>query len=784
MPRKPAKKTALPRRRWRWGSLLWKLALVLLVLAACGAAYLDAVVQKKFEGRKWALPAKVYARPLELYPGLHLPRAELERELRALGYRAQSGWQAGSWQAAGSSMSLHTRGFRFSDGEEPARHLQLHWQDGTIADLGSPEAVVRLEPLHIGGIYPAHQEDRLLLRLAEVPALLTETLVLIEDRHFYRHFGLSPRGIARAFVANVRSGRVVQGGSTLTQQLVKNFYLHDRRTLSRKAQEAVMAVLLERHYDKDTILETYLNEVYLGQSGQRAVHGFALASLHYFNRPIQELEPHQIALLVAIVKGPSQYNPWRRPQPALERRNLILGLMADNGLLEAWQAKVFQARELDVAATASGGQPGYPAYVELVSRQLQRDYRAEDLSSEGLEIFTAFDPRVQWQAESALAGVLKQLEERHRLKANTLEGAVVVADPANGEVQAVVGGRSARFAGFNRALDAQRPMGSTIKPVVYLTALERGYSLASPVLDAPITLKSAQGKTWSPQNFDKRSHGEVLLVQALAQSYNQATVRLGMEVGVERVLDTLRRLGVERRFQPLPAVLLGTPALSPLEVTGLYQTLAAGGFHSPLQAIREVRDAQGRPLRRYGLSVEQRVTPEHAFLMQYALVGAVREGTGRGVYRSLPEERVLAGKTGTSNDQRDSWFAGFSGDRLAVVWVGRDDNQPTPLTGSSGALQVWAELMRHSQRDLDLQPPERMPFLAVDRVSGAKTGRACPDALLLPFRAGTEPQHQAACQDEHRGVIDWLRRFWEANSTAPRAARRRKMAACREDDCP
>ncbi|TNF36025.1 MAG: penicillin-binding protein 1B [Gammaproteobacteria bacterium] len=760
--RKPAagkkSRKATPRPR-RWLGMLWKTALAGLVLVLVMVAYLDAIVQRKFEGKKWALPAKVYARPLELYAGLSLPKTELLRELQALGYRQATGWQAGTFQDAGDLVHLHTRGFRFSDGVEPARHLQLQWQGNGLVALGHAAPIIRLEPLHIGGIYPAHQEDRLLVRLDDVPPLLLKTLVQVEDRNFYSHWGVSLRGIARALLVNVQSGRLAQGGSTLTQQLVKNFYLTAERSLWRKAVEAVMAVLLEVHYSKDAILETYLNEVYLGQSGPRAVHGFGLASLHYFNRPVGELELHQIALLVGIVKGPSQYNPWKHPGRALERRDLILDMLADENIVPRWQANVAKSRALDIAGSTRGGQPGYPAFIELVSRQLREEYRPQDLSSEGLEIFTAFDPRVQWQSESALAGVVAQLEQRHKLAAGTLQGAVVVTNPVTGEVQAVVGGRSPRFAGFNRALDAQRPIGSTIKPVVYLTALERGRTLATLVDDSPLQVKGPKNTVWSPRNYDKQSHGEAMLVTALANSWNQATARLGMELGVANVLATLKRLGVERTFPPLPSVLLGSVAMSPLEVATMYQTIAAGGFQAPPRAIREVRDARGRPLSRYPLALQQKASPEATFLLQYALVGAVREGTGRSVYNTLPADRVVAGKTGTTDDQRDSWFAGFTGDRLAVVWLGRDDNQPTPLTGSSGALTVWGEIMRYSEQSLDLVPPDRVQFVAVDRHSGAKTGSACPDALMLPFVKGSEPTQMAACQQEGRPIIYWLRRL-------------------------
>lgn len=737
-----------------------KLLLAVLVLACCALAYVDEVVKEKFTGKKWALPAKVYARPLELYAGLTLPRGEVLRELRALGYHEGSGNQAGIWQVTASGLEVHTRGFRFWDSQEPPRHLHLDWQGDTLTTLGVSGAdVIRLEPLHIGGIYPAHNEDRLLVRLQDVPPLLTKGLIEVEDRSFYDHFGISLRGIARAMWVNAQSGRMAQGGSTLTQQLVKNFYLSQERTLGRKMLEAVMSVLLDFHFSKDEILEAYMNEVYLGQSGPREIHGFGLASMHYFNRPVNELELHQIALLVGIVKGPSEYNPWRHPDRALERRNLVLDVMAEEKIISEAQATAAKAHDLDVAGSSRGGQPGYPAYLDLVARQLQRDYRPEDLSSEGLQIFTAFDPRVQWQSESALTGVLTQIETRRKMKPDTLEGAVIVTDPGTGEVQAVVGGREARYAGFNRVLDAERPIGSVIKPMVYLTALENGWTLASVLEDKPLSVKGPKGTVWSPLNYDRHSHGNVLLVSALDESLNQATARLGLQVGVGRVVATVHRLGIDKPLQPLPSLLLGAVEMTPLEVATMYQTIAANGFHSPLRSIREVLDINGKPLKRYPLTMTQKISPEAAFLLQYAMVGVVREGTGRPLANILPPERIVAGKTGTTDDQRDSWFAGFSGDRLAVVWVGRDDNQPTPLTGATGALPVWGEIMRYSRESLSLTPPDRIDYHTVDRSTGAITGRACPDAVMLPFVKGTEPQTHTACEDEAGGVMDWLRKL-------------------------
>ncbi|HHH47965.1 MAG TPA: penicillin-binding protein 1B, partial [Gammaproteobacteria bacterium] len=401
------------------------------------------------------------------------------------------------------------------------------------------------------------------------------------------------------------------------------------------------------------------------------------------------------------------------------------------------------ARKLGVTPRASSGVTRLPAFMDLVRRQLRRDYSDQDLRSEGLRIFTSLDPEVQQAAEAALSGQIA------RLPGEDLQGGSVTVDVNSGEVLAVVGGRDPRFAGFNRALDAQRPIGSLVKPAIYLTALARGdYTLATLLDDGPLSLDLGGGETWQPRNFDHQSHGQVPLFQALAQSYNQATARLGLALGVPAVLDTLHALGVERELPAWPAQLLGIASLSPLEVAQMYHTLAAGGFRTPLRAIRAVLTPQGEPLQRYPLEVVQAVPALPVFLLDAALVNAVRHGTGKGAYRRLPESLIVAGKTGTTDELRDSWFAGFSGDRLAVVWLGRDDNQPAGLTGARGALRVWADTLRRLDvRSFEPPEPLGIEWAWVDSYSGLRIDKDCRSAVRLPFAEGTAPRERARCQD-------------------------------------
>lgn len=678
-------------------------------------AHLDRVVRDKFEGQRWALPARVYARPLELYAGQRLKPDELQAELERLNYHAAAKPTVpGYFHREGDSFRVKTRAFRFWDGREPDRFLEVTFEDGKVSGLHELEsdrpdpALVRLDAMLIASIYPTHNEDRVLVRRKEIPDLLVNTLMAVEDRNFYRHMGVDPRGIIRAAVSNLQAGAVVEGASTLTQQLVKNFYLNADRTFERKIKEAYMALLLEYRYSKDEILEAYANEIYLGQDGSRAIHGFGLASAFYFNLPLSELDAAKTALLVGLVQAPSSLDPRRHPEAAEKRRDLVLDLMVRDGVIEPEVAA--QAKTEPLGLQEGGGRPtgAYPHFITLVRRQLQRDYRDEDLRSEGLNIFTTLDPQVQATAETALPTRLAALEKQRGMKSGTLETAAVVTSVNQGEVLAVAGGRESGYAGFNRALDAVRSIGSLVKPAVYLTALSQPnrYTLTTSIQDRPVSLPDGN-KRWEPKNYNHKVYGAVPLYSALVRSLNLATVNLGLSVGVGKVADTLYSMGVQRKIRKVPSLLLGSVSMSPLEVAQMYQTIAAGGYRAPLRAIREVVDAQGRPLNRYPLAVEAVVDPKAAYLTTWAMQRVVTQGTAKWLGGKLPEGMTMAGKTGTTDDMRDSWFAGFSGDKVAVVWVGRDDYKPMGLSGGTGALRVWGELMLAMENEpLPSDPPD------------------------------------------------------------------------------
>ncbi len=731
----------------------------LLFCFVCGAfifvsyiGYLDYTVRQQFVGKRWSIPARVYASPVELYAGLNITQREFENLLGQLNYYRDYQLSApGTFYKKSNTIFLKSRRFTFWDTQQESQALKIQFNASSITDMtrldnAANVAIFRLDPVQIGSFYPTLKEDRILIKLENAPDALIQGLLATEDRNFYQHVGISFKAIARAIYVNLKAGSLVQGGSTITQQLVKNFYLNAEKSFVRKANEALIALILEFRFTKDNILEAYLNEIYLGQNKASAIHGFGLASEFYFGRPLDDLDLSQIASLVAMVRGPSYYDPRRHPERANKRRNLVLDEMQKQGYITKRQAIKAKQEKLKVVAKTHRPANRYPAFMDLVKRQLRQEYRNEDLTTEGLRIFTTLDTFVQNKLEQTVTSKLNSLEKKPNVA--KLQSASLVTRRDSGEIVALMGSRYPNSAGFNRALDALRPIGSLIKPVVYLTALEYPdkYTVTHKVSDTAITVKGAKGKHWTPKNYDNIEHGEVELHTALSHSYNLATVRIGMDVGIARTAKTLRNMGVSREVKLYPSLLLGASPLTPLEVTQLYQTLAGDGFATPLRSIREVVAQDGERLQSYPYTVRQSVDPAAAYITNTLLQEAMREGTGRSAYLFLPKELGLAGKTGTTNQLRDSWFAGFSGDYLSVVWVGRDDNKPAGLTGASGALQVWIRLMKQIARQpVNLIPPETIEMQWIDPVNGLLADENCEQAKLYPFISGSAPQLTSPC---------------------------------------
>lgn len=715
---------------------------------------LDQGITQRFEGRIWQLPAHVYARPLELYVGKLISVEQLIFELKYLNYQSvgQLPQKSAQYRHVDNSFEIKTRDFVFWDGNEPVHSIRVKIENNKVVELTNVYSnnnadLVRFDAGYLTGIFPSHSQDRVLLKLDDVPDVFIKILLLIEDRRYFSHWGVDPQSIARALVANLYSGQAVQGGSTLTQQLVKNLFLSREKKISRKINEAFMSLLLEYHYDKKLILETYLNEIYLGQDGKRAIHGFGLASEFYFGKSLKYLSIDEMALLVGMVKGASYYNPKRNPERARERRNSVLSILAQSDLITMRQFEGLSTKAVTTIKHANSGR--YPAFIDVVRLQLQQDYQAEDLSSEGLRVFTTLDPYIQFKAEQAIKNTLPVLSKDEKL-----QSAAVVVSPLNGDVLAVVGDRNPSYKGFNRALNAERQIGSLIKPVLYLTALEdeSKYTLATLLDDSEFIYQDTNQLDWKPENYDKKYHGDVTLYEALLKSYNVPAVRTGLDVGLDKVTETLFALG-GKQVSAYPSLTLGAVNMSPMEVASIYQSFSANGFHSPLRSVTAVLDKERKPLERYSLDVDIQVEPEAVVLVNSALIDVTKYGTARYLSKNL--DLQVAGKTGTSDDLRDSWFAGFSGDVVAVVWTGFDDNLPTTLTGSSGAMKIWLNLVKEVA-----YKPYQLPQLAdiekhwIDRNNGLLAEQDCENAVELAFIKDTQPDQLSDCESE--GSSNWF----------------------------
>ena len=750
-----SKKFKLGKFKFSYGYLVLQLSVITLLCGIVYIIWLDHRVRSEFEGKRWALPARVYSRPIELYIGARMGKGDLLDSLNSLGYENVATLIGpGQYKKQENSVRFINRVFEFWDRQESSKNIRINFSEGRIQGIIDEEnseslSVFRLESQLIGKIYPEHNEDRVLVSYDDVPQFLVDALIAVEDRHFYRHIGIDLKGMLRAMFSNITSGGLHQGGSTLTQQLVKNYFLTRERTFRRKFNEMIMAILLEKHYSKAEILSVYINEIYLGQNGSRGIHGFGTAAEYYFSRPLNELKPEEIALLVALVRGASFYNPRSHSDRALKRRNLIISLMQQQGYLSANEAKVIIAKPLRISEKPSWTNAKYPAFLDLVRRQLKRDYQADDLRTEGLRIFTTLNTLYQDIVERTLPKRLARLEKYKKLSVGSLQTAAVITSVETGEVLALAGGRDKASNDFNRALDAVRPIGSLVKPAVYLTAIMKPekYNSLTLLEDKPISLKQNDGSYWQPKNYDEVTHGNIALHTALAKSYNLATVHLGMHLGLNEVVKTLHSLGLKTDIPEYPSLLLGALDLSPFQVTQMYQTLASGGFLVPLRTIKEVLDKNGKPIQRYGLELKQTLDSRSVFITRYLLTEVASSGTARSIAARLPAFLPLAGKTGTTNGLRDSWFVGFGDDVLGVIWVGRDDNQSSGLTGSSGALQAWIDIMQGLKpRPLSLITPEGVEWAKT--LQGRRVPDDCPGAVAYPFVRAYLPETSGTCQND------------------------------------
>ncbi len=722
--------------------------------------HLDRQIAQRFaEFAASTQPSRVYARALILRPNIAMTADVLEAELQASQYQSTATARPGSYQRDGGQFAIHTRDFRDPAGAWPDQQIRVRIAGNRVAAItdvaGKALAEARIDPARIATFYGPRQREQRPLKLSEMPPLLVAGVQAVEDRSFKHHRGVDPLAIVRAVWRNLTTDRT-QGGSTITQQLVRNLFLTLDQTWTRKINEAMLAILIEARQDKGRILELYLNDVFLGQQGGQAVHGMAAASEFYFARELDQLGIPETALLVGLIQGPSWHNPRRHPERAKQRRDLALRHFAETGLIDEAERRHAVAQPLGVTARPGLARNRHPAFLDMVRVQLGSSLDTAQLGEEGLAIHTTLAPSAQAAVEAAVPKTLAGLPS-----ADKLQSAALVTDPFSGDVLAAVGARDPQEHGFNRALVAQRQIGSLAKPFVYLSALAQPsrWSLATMLHDAPIRVSLPGGRSWEPRNFDGRPHGPVLLIDALARSYNLSTVHLAQGIGIDRVATLISSLAGGVRVDPNPSLALGAVDLSPAQVAVLYGYLASGGQARPLRVVTGVLDARGRVL----ASVQPaNATGSHqaaVALVDYALQEAVNSGTARRIAGTPLGAYAPAGKTGTTNDGRDSWFAGFTGNLLAVVWVGNDDNEALNLTGSSAALPVWIDVMqRLPQAPLTVDNRAALAWQSVDPEGDARPAR-CDDTRTLPFVPGFAPEmpRLGGCIDNRAG--DLLRRI-------------------------
>lgn len=720
---------------------------------------LEQVVTAKFDGQKWNFPSKIYSDSYLLYVGMNLPADDFLEKLRRLGYHetkaAPSRKGEYRYQRPKGLLDIYLHDFSYPTEAFKGVPVRIAMRGNVIGRVengftGEEMFSLELEPELVTGLYENVWQERRLIKLPDVPPLLINAILAIEDERFYRHFGVDPHALLRATWVNVRSGSVVQGGSTLTQQLVKNFFLGSERTLSRKMKEAIMALIVERKYSKTEILENYLNEIYLGQKGSQGIHGIWEAAQFYFSKPLSELTVGEIALMAGLIRGPNSYSPYRSVETATRRRNVVLAKLLDDKIIsrrqyEAALRETLPHRQL-VKVTNDA-----PFYVDYLRRELAENYSNTMLTAEGLRIFTSLDLHLQKMAERSLAEGLKRLEAaypalRRRGEEDSLEGALVVIRPQTGEIKAMAGGRNYQKSQFNRVFQAKRQPGSIFKPFVYLAALMHGgengnkYTAVSKIDDSPFTWPY-DGKEWKPGNYNDAFYGTVTFRRALERSLNSATARIARDVGIRRVRDVAHRLGIQSSLPAVPSLSLGAAEVTPLEVAVAFSTLANNGVRTRPLTVKQVLDPNARVVEKRDVRVEKVVPAQTAFLINYLLKGVLERGTGENA-RRWGFTRPAAGKTGTTNDYKDAWFVGYTPDLLAVVWVGFDNQSKLGLSGGQAALPIWTDFMIRATAGTpvtDFVPPPGIKFAEVDPISGQLATQNCTSVVREAFAEDEAP---------------------------------------------
>ncbi|MBT8372620.1 MAG: PBP1A family penicillin-binding protein, partial [Deltaproteobacteria bacterium] len=704
-----------------------------------------------FSARRWRIPSKVFSDTTLLYPGQRINPDLLRKKLVALGYQKVPHQPAkkGEMRISPDAFTIYLHDLKTPWNNRQGFAVRIARAANIIKSIVQTKdnmdvPIIELEPEEISLFFGSERERRQLVSILEVPRHFVLAVLAAEDNRFYQHHGIDLRGIFRALITNLRHGSIRQGGSTLTQQLAKNYFLTPERTLTRKLKEILLSVIMEMKYDKDEILEIYLNEIYLGQKGPVAINGVGEAAYFFFGKPVNELSRAEAATIAGLIKAPNTYSPYKNKERCRNRRNAVLAAMHTKDWISEKDLKADLKLPITVAGYMVHGKKA-PYFVDYLEQQLRTLYRPESLTNLGLSIYTTLDSQVQSAAETALAQGLARLESlipslQRKDSEQKLQGAVIVMQPRTGYILAMVGGRNYGVSQFNRIVQARRQPGSAFKPFVYLSSLDKF---------APTTMLSNQpqtyiidGKSWEPRNFESVTQYTVSLRDALKMSYNQATVDLAMKTGLDHIIEITSRFQFSTSIKPYPSLALGAFEVIPLELARSYCVFAADGMQPYPLSLKGVIDEKGETLQQKHLQIQRLIAPAKAYIMNFMLQSVVTEGTAR----SLQDKGVfwpVAGKTGTTNDFRDAWFVGYTPDILALVWVGFDNGDPIHATGSSAALPIWADLMNAIPQYISADG-FKIPAGVEKRTVCAVTGllaieKACPEPIDEYFLAQNVP---------------------------------------------
>lgn len=761
MPSKPKPRKSKTVLKFGRGTVVKVLLLLLLLPMIAAAAFLiryyyifDGIIETKLGQRHQIAETKIFAAPTVLYPGKPIGFASLVARVRRLGYAEDSGDAHASYYRIGAANQLRIHNNNTVP-DDPGRTVEIQCAADRIVSIKdaanqTPMERFALKPMMLSNAIDENREKRRFVAYRDLPPVLVNAVLAAEDRRFFSHGGIDPIRIIKALIVNAREGETTQGASTLTQQFVKNYFLTPERTWRRKLSDAYMSILLERRLSKEKIFELYSNEVYLGQGGSFSIVGFGEAANAFFDKSVRDLTLEESAMIAGIITAPNRYTPLRYRDRALARRNLVLDRMAEYGMISARECAAAKSKPLSVKTFSVLNYSDAPYFVDYVQNMLTEKYGDSELALSKYKIYTTLDPDLQQAAFESIQHGIKELDDyfskrKQPVPPGTVQASLIAVDPKNGHILAMVGGRDYGSSQFNRITQSKRQPGSIFKPFVYAAALETAYGNTPPltavssILDQP-TQFTFDDLEYEPKNFQEEYLGQVTMRQAITKSLNIATIKLAEKVGYGKITELARRLGLNEKIKPYPAMAIGSFEITPLEMVRAYTAFANGGLLSDLTPVLRIHDDNANPVFVAESKPKQVLTPELAFLVTSLLQSVIDHGTGYGA-RERGFTLPAAGKTGTSHD---GWFAGYTPDLLCIVWVGFDDNRELVLSGSQSALPIWTEFMKkaHHLRPLkgeNFAIPEGIVQAEVDPTTGMLATERCLQKEMEYFIKGTEP---------------------------------------------